>query len=159
MRSPMQLAVEGDAISTWRDVDSIVATQAVAVIWGVPEGIAFRRRLETKGFPASGYMGSWDCFRDLDDPEKVVAESAALGGVTPVDEGNCIHFVTWSTTYRQHLEMKSFVRAIVDQDVEVLPDIQRLFVADGDAGEVTLIADKAAILSRRMVAEAFALDA
>ena len=54
MRAPLQFEQQGDAISTWRDVDSIMATAAVSVIWGVPGGVAYSRRLGTKGFPASG---------------------------------------------------------------------------------------------------------
>jgi len=62
--------------------------------------------------------------------------------------------VTWSSSYRQHEKLKDIITLITNQDIEVLPDIQRHYSQDDDVVEVSLLADHASMLSRRIVAEA-----
>ena len=151
-RGPLPVERGGRTICVWRAFEDMLPTESMTVIFGVPGGRPLKRRLETRAWPSSAYLVTWDRF--WDDRGELVSEAIGSGCVTPMDEDHCLHIAAWSSSYAHHPDLKQSIHDIILEDVVAVQKVHRHFCHNGDSAEVTLNADKASILSRRMVADA-----
>ncbi|ARR57707.1 hypothetical protein HY78_29865 (plasmid) [Rhizorhabdus wittichii DC-6] len=154
--APLQIETDAHSICVWREFEAMVPNESVSMLFAVDAGQPLARRLETRAWPASGYLVTRDRFWTADG--ELVSEAIGSGTVTPIDEDHCLHLAAWSSSYRHHPDLKQQIHDIILQDVVAVQHIHRHYADDAAASEVTLNADKAAILSRRMIAAATAAE-
>jgi len=143
---------EGGMISVRREEKGVSYEEPLASFLGCKVGVKYDRILDTETVMPSTHIAK-QYMQPSDDPDAAPALMCAINALTPS---------TLHTTYMFHAMVANYsgpespqtieyVRHVIAEDVAVVDAIQKDFEQRGDMREVSVAADRAGILGRRMI--------
>jgi phenylpropionate dioxygenase-like ring-hydroxylating dioxygenase large terminal subunit len=140
-------------IQTTKRFGRMKVTGALAERNGLPQNTEVTRiRIAREYLP--GLHTSCETYYDADDASKVLARRIRYNGITPQDERSCFIFTAYSGTTQYGPAALQKAMETLHQDLVALASTQNYFDQGGESfKEVSVRADGAALLARRIIAK------
>ncbi len=150
-RSKPWLEESGRVVRFGRDMPGMTYQGAMAKYFQVKDGV-YHRRLVTETFVPSVTFAK-QTLTDPEDPALAPTEYYAINALTPASKSVTHVFHAKVTSYAFDWQPRDFenTRIILDQDAVAIEAIQARYEEYGDTQELSLIADRAAMICRGMI--------